>query len=1078
MAMTAEGTDTAGAPSPGQLVTVRNRIWVAADVWPASVASADVTEMSARPQHLVALVSIEDDARDESLRVVWELEPGAVVHERAALPTPADGFDEPAQLDAFLDAVRWGAIASADTTALQAPFRSGVDVDPYQLDPVVRALSMPRTNLLIADDVGLGKTIEAGLVMQELTLRHRARTMLIVCPAGLTLQWRDEMRDKFGLDFRIVDTALVKELRRERGRYANPWTHYPRLIVSIDWLKRDRPMRSLREVLPDAPRYPRAFDLLVVDEVHTCAPAGHGRYAVDSRRTTAVRTLAPHCEHRLFLSATPHNGYLESFTALLELLDDQRFARGVRPAPEQLARVMVRRLKRELPAKWDGSPRFAVRELDYLEVTHSADERRTHQLLERYAAGRRAADGAARAHRTATDFVVTLLKKRLLSSPKAFAETVDAHLTTVTARGESGPALRDRGDAVAQRVLRPMIERVEETAEDDASFGEVAHQALDVAGRITAPLTAGELALLRELRDRARAVSDRPDSKFETFLAWSDAFLRPGGVWSDQRLIVFTEYRDTQRWLHERLLGAGYPPGRVGLLYGGQDPEEREHVKNVFTESTELDDMRVLLATDAASEGINLQRHCHRLLHWEIPWNPNRLEQRNGRIDRRGQPAPRVDVLHFVPAGWQRSGEQGAAGPDAELSAGTLDDELGFLAFAARKVDQIREDLGSAGDVIAAQVEQKMLGRRTDWQGADAEIERRAGRAELRVKHELNRELQRLSDALTGSRTELNLTPATVQRVVRVALRLAHGKDLIDADPPPGLSARCFWLPELTGAWAQARNDGLFHPLTGKERPITFDDAAVGSRTDVVLAHLGHRLVQMCLRLLRAELWARAGGGGAVGAARISRVTARVVPGDTLFAPAVVAHGRVVVTGGQGTRLHEEIVYAGGTLDGGTLRRAREEEVTAWLAAASEQPVPEPLRTQLAGMWDKLAGPLDGALRQRSESRKRSMHKLLATRCEEEVAAVREVLAELERQIRTALDDHEHWEQGSLFTVDTERDQLRKDRDALRARLAELPGLLDRETEALRRRYADPAARSFPAAVTFLVPEKIAKGAH
>ncbi|HET9081087.1 MAG TPA: hypothetical protein VFO01_11325 [Trebonia sp.] len=197
--------------------------------------------------------------------------------------------------------------------------------------------------------------------MQELTLRHRARTMLIVCPAGLTLQWRDEMRDKFGLDFRIVDTAALKELRRSRGAYANPWTHYPRLIVSIDWLKRDRPMRRLREILPAVPRYPRTFDLLVVDEVHTCAPQARGRYATDSLRTSAVRALAPHCEHRLFLSATPHNGYLESFTALLEMLDDHRFMRGVKPDEEQLRRIMVRRMKRELPPNWDGTPRFPVR---------------------------------------------------------------------------------------------------------------------------------------------------------------------------------------------------------------------------------------------------------------------------------------------------------------------------------------------------------------------------------------------------------------------------------------------------------------------------------------------------------------------------------------------------------------------------------------------------------------------------------------------------------------------------------------------------------------------------------------------
>lgn len=261
------GEATAAVPDQGQLVTVRNRQWVVVDVSKGEVTGGADPTAAERPPNLVSLLSIEDDAREDELRVVWELEPGAVKHDSTVLPSPEDGFDEPAELSAFLHAVRWGAIASADTTVLQAPFRSGIEIEDYQLDPVVRALSMPRTNLLIADDVGLGKTIEAGLVMQELMLRHRARSMLIVCPAGLTRQWRDEMRDKFGLDFRILDAELLKELRRARGLYVNPWTHYPRLIVSVDWLKRDRPMRLLREVLPPTPRYPRAFDLLLVDEV-------------------------------------------------------------------------------------------------------------------------------------------------------------------------------------------------------------------------------------------------------------------------------------------------------------------------------------------------------------------------------------------------------------------------------------------------------------------------------------------------------------------------------------------------------------------------------------------------------------------------------------------------------------------------------------------------------------------------------------------------------------------------------------------------------------------------------------------
>src|SRR5439155_15289928 len=205
---------------------------------------------------------------------------------------------------------------------------------------------MPQVSLRIADAVGLGKTIEARLVTQELILRHRARAILIVCPSSIQVQWKEEMRDKFGLEFRIVDSNLLADLRRRRGIHVNPWTHFPRLITSIDFLKRERPMRLFRETLPagNQPAFPRPYDLLIVDEAHNVAPAGRGKYATDSLRTAAIRTLAPYFEHKLFLSATPHNGYKESFSALLELLDNQRFARAVPPSRPQLDAIMVRRM--------------------------------------------------------------------------------------------------------------------------------------------------------------------------------------------------------------------------------------------------------------------------------------------------------------------------------------------------------------------------------------------------------------------------------------------------------------------------------------------------------------------------------------------------------------------------------------------------------------------------------------------------------------------------------------------------------------------------------------------------------------
>jgi hypothetical protein len=420
-----------------------------------------------------------------------------------------------------------------------------------------------------------------------------------------------------------------------------------------------------------------------------------------------------------------------------------------------------------------------------------------------------------------------------------------------------------------------------------------------------------------------------------------------------------------------------------------------------------------------------------------------------------------VEVFHFVPAGWQRADSAGD---------GSLADELHFLYVAAKKVEQIREDLGSAGQVIAAQVEQKMLGRRADWQTADAEISSRVSRAVLQVRRELAKELQDLTDTLRGSRTDLNLTPETVERVVRTALRLAHNKDLTEAEPPKGFQGRCFHLPDLPGAWAAARNDGLYHPLTQQERPVTFDDDRAAGRTDVVLLHLGHRLVQMCLRLLRAELWSDTGGG----AAKLSRVTARVVPGDLLDTPAVAVHMRVVVTGDEGTRLHEEVIVTGGAIEAGRLKQVRAEQLESWLAVASEEKPPDALLETLAAMWDSELEPrLTRLLETRATQRKVRLASDLEARCVEEVAAMTDVLAELGQSIRDALSNEPQWVQPSLYEV-AEQEQLHKDFAALEARLASIPEQLETETEALRRRYANPKVRWFPAAVTFLVPASLA----
>lgn len=1035
------------APEQGQLAVVRQRRYVVTDV--RRGATMAHVPSGAPPQHLVSLTSIEDDALGEDLQVIWELEPGALAIEKMALPEPR-GFDQPAHLEAFLDAVRWGAASIADTRQLQSPFRSGIETESYQLDPVVRAIQMPRVNLLIADDVGLGKTIEAGLVVLELMLRHRANRVVVVCPASLQIKWRDEMLEKFGLEFRIVDSALVKQIRRERGLYANPWTHFPRLITSMDYLKREYPLRVFREAVSHADGRPglRDFDILIVDEAHNVAPSGTGNYALDSQRTQALREISDHFEHKLFLTATPHNGYKESFTALLELLDRQRFARTLDPDPAQLRAVMVRRLKSEIK-DWDNSDKFPRRVLEHIPVDYTDEEKRTHALLAEYAQ-LRAAGYRDNPERFATEFVLKLLKKRLFSSPQAFLNTLNRHRASLRKSARYENLTRSAG------ALARIFEQAEEDYADESEQQEAETEALEAAARAFRPPSKSEDEILNELAAWAERAAAQLDSKAAKLIDWLGSIVRPDGRWSDERVIIFTEYRDTQKWLHDQLATRGFKEGdRLELLYGAQDSVDRERIKAAFQFDPKDAPVRILIATDAASEGIDLQRHCHRLIHFEIPWNPNRLEQRNGRIDRHGQRSKEVNVYHFVASDFREESEH------ADGSGSSLAADLEFLYRAAKKIQQIREDLGKVGPVIAQQVEEAMLGKRKRLDTSRAERENEPVKRLLRFEQNIRELSRKHSDQLDETRRMLHVTPANVEAVVHIALDLARQPKLIPVVLEDGLHA--FHVPRFSDPSWQPCLTGLLHPHTQQQRPITFDPDAAAGRDDVVLAHLNHRLVQRCLRLLRSEVWAPSDRQ------KIHRVTARIVPRGLLRAPAVLAHARLTVVSSDSLRLHEELISAGGIIQEARLERWNVTQTNEFLALGSNTEPPESVRLRLQSLWPQLSRPLMAAVDARGRERTESIRKQLADRAEDEIKKITAVLTELDAAIRLELRRPPNL-QLSLFT-EAERDQDQRNHDALAARLVELPGEIERETKTIRERYADPQPRLFPVAVTFLVPE-------
>lgn len=365
---------------------------------------------------------------------------------------------------------------------------------------------------MIADDVGVGKTIEAGLVLQELLLRHRARTILIVCPATLQIKWQQAMAEKFGLEFRIPDSDTVREIRRTRGIRTNPFSHYPRLIVSIDWLKHPRADVEDRRLAPagldDLPAPVRP----VADR--------RGSYVRALRPGTLRDGLAAHPVHSLAGPAlrAPPLPLCNSAQRLHGVLHraagaarPQRFARGVEPSPAALAYSVVRRLKLELCEAYQaeptgdpcdlstdfGSVRFPFRCVQELEVEYPEEERNAHRLLTRYAELRRKQGSAAhqKSCEAAADFVTLLMKKRLFSSPAAFAGTLAVHQQTLAAKA----ALQDVPQSAGARSVQTAFEKLDEEVDDEQVLERATPDALAAA---TAPgdvLTDEQLEILEQL---------------------------------------------------------------------------------------------------------------------------------------------------------------------------------------------------------------------------------------------------------------------------------------------------------------------------------------------------------------------------------------------------------------------------------------------------------------------------------------------------------------------------------------------------------------------------------------------------
>lgn len=1064
-------------PQPGNVVRVRSRQYLVDDV--------RVGDRASKQQTVVSLSCLDDDAQGQRLEVLWETELDAEVAKAHDWKRVVDkGFDEPKLFGAYLNTQRWNLVTSTNPKLFQAPHRAGIEIMAFQVEPLRKALALPRVNLFIADDVGLGKTIEAGLILREMLIRQKVKRIVVAAPPSVVLQWQQELDQRFGLPFVVLDRDYVQRRRKERGFAANPWKTHTRFIISHALLRDEQYATPLRDWLG-------AFSpgsLLILDEAHNAAPASSSKYAIDSHLTRIVRDVARRFEHRLFLSATPHNGHSNSFSALLEILDPQRFCRGVPVDAKQRDTVMVRRLKSDLKAV--GVPGFPRRDVVQVDLPHDDNDptEKLLRLLDEYRDLRdEKMETAPKSARAAAKLVIISLQKRLLSSIEAFACTLRAHR-----RGLAKKASKPTDDVAAEQGVQQQFGQMVQAPgadDDDADLTEeqlredddaIMEKASTFFASPASDLAQREKALLDEMTHLAEAHRGDADPRVQALIAWVKKSQLVGKRWNDTRVLIFTEWMDTKRYLEAQLRaaveGTDQAEERIGVFHGGMGEENREEVKRAFNGSPAEHPLRILIATDAAREGVNLQNYCADLFHIDLPWNPSRLEQRNGRIDRKLQRAEVVRCHYFVVDGRPEDRVLQAL---VQKSV-TIQEELGSLSLVleARMTRRLEEGGIRRRDADALRLalqNEKLEDEKK--QAVEQELEAARSRKEALLK-----DIENLRKLLETSEETLGLSHERFRDALSCSLELLGAKPLERTTFPDGgeawtlpalderLGADPTWAPTLdTLRSPRPRKTKLWDwRKTTKVRPVVFRDTG-RLDSDTVHLHLEHRVVQRLLGRFMAQ-----------GFVHDDLSRANVVMSDDARRR-VVLLGKLALYGEGASRLHEEIIPVTALWLEPEMRKAP----LAPYAAAAEQKtldllytsladpalltVPDDVKRRLANLVAQDVQDLLPSLEKRSKEAEERARALLTKRGDDEAREMAVVLESQEKAIQKKRAEVEKPQIALPFSTDELR-QLESDKTYWSERLQKLVEEKKTEPERIKRSYEVKVTRVEPLGVVYLWP--------
>ncbi|HIK08733.1 MAG TPA: helicase [Oscillatoriaceae cyanobacterium M33_DOE_052] len=1072
-------------PEAGQIVRVRSRQYLVEEVIiPPRDTVGDTT---------VCLSCLDDDDQGKTLEVFWEREVEARILGAASWEAvTSKGFDNPRYFSAYYHALRWNCVTSTNPKLFQAPYRAGIEVKTYQLEPLRKALLMPRVSIFIADDVGLGKTIEAGLILREMLMRQKIKRVVISCPPSVVRQWQEEMESRFGLQFQIFDREFIAAKQRELGYGINPWTTSNQFIISHALLRDEAYAGPLRDWLGNW----NAGSMLILDEAHNAAPATSSRYAIDSQLTKTVRDLAPRFEHKLFLSATPHNGHSNSFTALLEMLDPLRFCRGVPVNQGLLQSVMVRRLKQDLWAINPGDfPERLIIPIVVDGLPEDAPELKLARLLQEYRNCRtERLQTASKSVQNTAALVMTSLQKRLLSSIEAFARTLKFHRAAIATQAEKRRAARNF----------PLLQETPGADDDRAEIPEQDIQAEEdiqmTAATQSDPTTISqrELELLEEMTEIAQQSRYQSDGRIAKLVEWIKQnqcpdLGQPGAQWNHRRILIFTEYVDTKGYLEKQLSQAiahsDQEYKRIETFTGGMSEDRREQIKSAFNADPKDHPLRILIATDAAREGINLQNYCADLFHFDIPWNPSRMEQRNGRIDRKLQREPQVRCHYFYLR--QRPEDR-------------------VLDVLMKKTNIIKQELGSLSPVIhknIAQILENGIWAENEASLA-ADIDRAASPEEAaqqkktavtteleptrKPQSELAQEQTILEDMLREAKRWLALDDRLFRDALCASLEIMGAPTLTPLDPNAAVNdpERALWqiplLHEREGAapaWANVL-DSLRPPRKkGQQfwqwrqettiRPVVFRDPGNLSG-EVVHLHLEHRLVRRLLARFLSQGFVYH---------ELSRACICFTDDPV---PKVLILGRLSLYGNGASRLHDEIIAVAAewlppeARGRGKLRPLAESEKTNilqtldnCLATPRLRDVPETLHDRFKPYAPRDVEDLLPHLNQRAETAAAKAQSQLERRSEKEAKEMKELLEKqrdrIVQQKQQYLKEQKEPLQLKLWQDDEKR-QIEADYRHWDNRITQLDQEIETEPEKIRQSYQIKARRIEPVGLVYLWP--------